>query len=91
MASEARTTGLLEGAGFGTVRSEEVEVRFEIPDIDEYVQVVADTAGRLAPALRALSPAEREAVKAQAKGALERFAVRGGYEIPGVALCALAS
>lgn len=91
MASEARTRALLEGAGFGTVRTEELAVRFEIPDIDEYVQVVADTAGPIALALRALSEAEREAVKAQAKGALERFAVQGGYEIPGIALCAVAS
>ena len=41
--------------------------------------------------LRGLSAADREAVKAQAEAALERFAAASGYRIPGVALCAVAA
>jgi ubiquinone/menaquinone biosynthesis C-methylase UbiE len=48
------------------------------------------TAGPLGLALRALPDAEREAVKAQSAAALERCVVDNGYEIPGVALCAVA-
>jgi SAM-dependent methyltransferase len=91
LASEARTTALLEGAGFNQVRTEELSGRFAIPNIDEYVQVIADTAGPIALAVRALSDAERDAVKAHSEAALERFVVRIGYEIPCVALCAVAS
>lgn len=90
MASEQRTSALLAGAGFGDVRVEELAVRFAIPDAEEYVQVVADTAGPLALALRALPGSERAAVTAQCAAALERFMTPSGYEIPGVALCAVA-
>ncbi|MBW3607821.1 MAG: class I SAM-dependent methyltransferase [Actinobacteria bacterium] len=90
MASEQRTAALLAGAGFDDVRIEEVAVRFAIPDAEEYVQVVADTAGPLGVALQALPAAERAAVTAQCAATLERFATGSGYEIPGVALCAAA-
>lgn len=91
MASSERTGALLKGAGFGQVHAEEVTVRFPVPGIDEYVGIVADTAGPIALVLRGLPGAERESVKRQAESALERFAGASGYEIPGVALCAVAS
>lgn len=90
MASEQRTAALLAGAGFDDVHIEELAARFAIPDVEEYVQVVADTAGPLGVALQALPDAERTAVTAQCADALERFATPGGYAIPGVALCAVA-
>ena len=55
MASAERTAALLEGAGFAGVRTEEVPVRFEVPDVDEYLSLIADTSGPLGLALRALS------------------------------------
>ena len=48
MASAERTAALLEGAGFSTVRTEEVPVRFRLPDVEEYLSVIADAAGPLA-------------------------------------------
>lgn len=90
MASEQRTRALLAGAGFDDVRIEDVAVRFAIPDAEEYVQVVADTAGPLAVTLQTLPDAERAAVTAQCAAALERCATPSGYEIPGIALCAVA-
>ena len=50
-----RTTELLRGGGFVAVHTEEVPVRFRVPDVDEYMGVVADTAGPLGLALRGLS------------------------------------
>jgi SAM-dependent methyltransferase len=91
MASADRTTQLLEGAGFSEVRTEEVPGRFALPSADEYLSVIADTAGPIALALRGLPEAERNAVKADVEGSLERFAAKDGYEIPAVALCAVAS
>jgi hypothetical protein len=90
MASAERTTALLEGAGFSGVRTEEVPVRFTVADVDDYLNLIADTAGPLGLALRALSATDRDAVRADVEGALARFATEGGYEIPGVALCAVA-
>jgi ubiquinone/menaquinone biosynthesis C-methylase UbiE len=91
MASEEQTTALLEAAGFSEVRTEQLPFSFEIPDIDEYLSIIADTAGPIALVLRGLSTADREAVKAQAEAALERFAGDNGYRIPGLVLCAVAS
>ena len=62
-----------------------------IPDVDEYLSVIADTAGPIALALRGLAAADRAAVRADVEDSLRRFAVDGGYELPCVALCAVAS
>ncbi|MGH2754863.1 MAG: class I SAM-dependent methyltransferase [Actinomycetota bacterium] len=90
MASAERTTDLLARAGFTEVRTEDVAVCFTLPDADEYLNMVADTAGPLALALRGLSDAERAAVKTDIDDGFSRFAADDGYEVPGVALCAVA-
>ena len=91
MASRERTTALLEGAGFSDVRTEEVPVRFVLPDVDGYLSFISDTAGPVALAMRALPDTERAAVKKDVEEAFPRFAVEDRYELPGVALCAVAS
>jgi ubiquinone/menaquinone biosynthesis C-methylase UbiE len=90
MADADRTAALLEAAGFSGVRTEEVPVRFAVPDVEGYLSLHSDTSGELALALRALSEADREAVKADVEGTIERFATGYGYEFPGVTLCAAA-
>jgi hypothetical protein len=82
--------GVGEGAAFSRVRTEEVPVRFDVADTGEYLSVIADTAGPLGLALRGLSAPDRAAVGADVEDALARFATTRGYEIPGVALCAVA-
>ena len=91
MATPDRTTALLENAGFTDIRAEDVPVRFSVPDVDGYVSLIADTAGPLALAVRALPEAELAAVTAELEGAFPRFAVDDGFELPGIALCAVAS
>lgn len=91
MASSERTEALLSGAGFGEVRTEEVTGRFAVPNVDEYLSLIADTAGPIGLALRKLSEPDRAVVRAEAEDSLGRFAVDGGYEVPAVSLCAFAS
>jgi ubiquinone/menaquinone biosynthesis C-methylase UbiE len=91
MASEERTRGLLDGAGFSAVRTEEVPVRFAFRDIDEYERWVLEVTGPVAMAVRALSEAERKSLMAELEEAFSPFVADGGYELPGVALCAVAS
>jgi SAM-dependent methyltransferase len=91
LASAQRTRELLGGAGFEEVRTEEVAVRFKVADVDEYLSVIADTAGPLGLALQALGEADRAAVKKDVQDAFGRFATQDGYQLPGVALCAVAS
>jgi SAM-dependent methyltransferase len=90
MASPERTTGLLEDAGFSEVHTEEVPVRFMLPDVDEYLSVIADTAGPIALALQGLPDKERAALRTAIEDPFSRFAAGDGYEVPGVALCAVA-
>jgi ubiquinone/menaquinone biosynthesis C-methylase UbiE len=90
MASAERTRGLLEGAGFASAEVEEVPVRFRFADVDEYLAIVTDTAGTIAMVLRGLSDEERQAVRSRLQQGLERFATDAGYELPGLALAAVA-
>jgi SAM-dependent methyltransferase len=87
MASAERTEGLLRAAGY----TEEVPGRFVLPDVDEYLSVIADTAGPIALVLRGLADSDRAAVKADVEDSFGRFAADGRYELPCVALCAVAS
>ena len=91
MASAQRTEGLLRSAGFVEVRTEEVPGRFVLPDVHEYLSVISDTAGPIALALRGLAEPDHAAVKADVEDSLRRFAADGGYELPCVALCTVAS
>jgi SAM-dependent methyltransferase len=91
MASAERTVALLTAAGFTDMRTEQVQGRFALPSVDEYLAVIADTAGPIGLALRRLSEDERAAVKADVEDAFARFEGEQGYELPCVALCAVAS
>jgi ubiquinone/menaquinone biosynthesis C-methylase UbiE len=90
LASEEQTRALLERAGFTAVRTEDVPVRFTFRDIDDYTTYATDTGGPAALVLRGLPEDEREALKTQLGAAFAPFGVDAGYEIPGVALCAVA-
>jgi SAM-dependent methyltransferase len=91
MGSEGRIAQLLEAAGFGTVRIAEVEVCFPVPSVREYLDFTADTAGPIAIALRGISDGDREGLERELVEAFAPFATGRGYELPGLALCAVAS
>jgi SAM-dependent methyltransferase len=91
MADDERLRSLLHGAGFTDVRIEDVPVRFVYSDIDDYVSVSRDTGGAFAIAFREASEEEREAMKQELAEGFVPFAVDGGYELPGLALVAMAS
>jgi SAM-dependent methyltransferase len=90
MASEGRTRALLEGAGFVTVRSEEISVQFAYCDIDDFLSVASDTSP-VGMVLRRLSEGERATIRQQLGEAFAEFAVDGGYRLPGLSLNAVAS
>lgn len=92
MASAERVESLLRDAGFTHVRAEELDGTFAVNDTDHYLGLIADTAGPVGLALRALGDDDLAGVRDDVEDALGRFAVdRGGYELPCVALCAVAS
>jgi SAM-dependent methyltransferase len=91
MASEERTRGLLEGAGFGSVRIEEVAMQWAFRDLDEYQRWMMDVSASLGLAIGALPPEESTALTSQLAETFEEFTAEGGYAVPGVALCAVAA
>jgi SAM-dependent methyltransferase len=91
MGSEERIRALLEDAGFADVRIEEIPVRFAFRDVDDYVSFAVETAGPFAMVIRGLSESERQTIEAQLGEAFAPFAADGGYQLPGVALAAVAS
>ena len=91
MASEERTNKLLEGAGFTAVRIEEIAVQWRFRDLDEYQRWLMDVSASIALLIRGLPAEEAEALTSRLEEAFAPFADDGGYEVPGVALCAVAS
>jgi SAM-dependent methyltransferase len=91
MASEERTRELLEDAGFGAVRIEEVAMRWALLDLDEYQRWLVDVSASLGMAIRALPAEELTALTSRLAEEFAPYAADGGYEVPGVALCAVAS
>jgi ubiquinone/menaquinone biosynthesis C-methylase UbiE len=91
MASEERTRALLDGAGFRSVRTDEVPVRFGFRALEDYEQWLVDVGGPFAMLVRGLPEDERERLRARLREAFVPFGADGGYELPGVALCAVAS
>jgi SAM-dependent methyltransferase len=90
MASDERTRGLLQGAGFTGIRTEEVPVAFPFDSVDEYVSWTADVGGPFALVIRGLSDEERSTISEQLAEAFAPFSADGGYELPGVCLTAVA-
>src|SRR4249920_1258231 len=91
MASDERVRSLLGAAGFTQVLIEDVPVRFVYSDLDEYVSAANDTGGAFATAFGKAPEEERAAIVQEFADAFTSFAVDGGYELPGLALVAVAS
>ena len=90
MASEERTRGLLQGAGFTDVGTEEVPVGFAFDSVDEYVSWTADVGGPFALVIRGLSDEERSTISEQLAEAFAPFIADSGYVLPGACLTAVA-
>ncbi len=91
MGSEERIRGLLERAGFTGVHVDEVPVRFSFEDLDEFESFATDTAGPFAMVLRGLDQTQRATLRTQLQDRLSGFMVDGRYQLPGIALGAVAS
>jgi ubiquinone/menaquinone biosynthesis C-methylase UbiE len=91
LASEDRTRGLLQDAGFTEIRLEELPIHFAFRDIDDYAAYATDTGGPFALILKGLSPDALATLKATLEQAFRPFASEQGYKLPGLALAGVAS
>lgn len=90
LSNDERLRSLLGGAGFSDVELEDVPVLFVSSDIDDYVATATDTGGGFAKAWGEASDEERVAIKEELAAAFLPFERDGGYELPGLALVAVA-
>ena len=91
LANEKELRALVEGAGFANVRIDDVPVHNDYRDVDEYVGRSNEMGGMFSRAWTAASEDQREAMTEELRDAFEPFEVDGGYELPGLAICVLAS
>jgi len=83
--------GLVENAGFANVRIQDVAVHSNYPSVDEYVRRSSEMGGMFSRAWAKASEEEQERMKDELRDAFAPFAVDGGYKLPGVSVCAVAS
>jgi SAM-dependent methyltransferase len=91
MATDERVRSLLDGAGFQTVRIEDVRVLFAYESVADYLVAALDTAGSISRAWSKASEEQRKALTQALEEAFAPFAVDGRYEFPGLSLVAVAS
>jgi SAM-dependent methyltransferase len=81
---------LVENAGFAIEQVTEVPVSNDYADVEEYVRNSTEMGGMFSRAWTAAPEDERESMTEELRDAFEPYAVDGGYELPGVAICVLA-
>lgn len=91
LGKEEELRALVESAGFARVRIEDVPVRTAYRDVEEYVRRSSEMGGMFSRAWASASEDERETMTDEFRAAFEPFAVDGGYELPGLAICVLAT
>jgi SAM-dependent methyltransferase len=90
LANKEELRALVEDAGFANVQIDDVPVQNDYRDVDEYVRRANEMGGVFSRAWTAASEDQREAMTAELRDAVEPYAVDGGYELPGLAICVLA-
>jgi SAM-dependent methyltransferase len=91
LANKKALCALMEDAGFENVRIDDVPVHNDYRDVDEYVRRSSEMGGMFSRAWTAAPEDQREAMTEELRDAFEPFEVDGGYELPGLAICVLAS
>jgi ubiquinone/menaquinone biosynthesis C-methylase UbiE len=82
---------LLGEAGFRDVRIEEIEFLFVFSDFGDYWDFVLEFAGAVAMLLNSLTEEQRSAVRDATEKGAGAFRTERGYDIPGLALNAIAT
>ena len=82
---------LVENAGVANVRIEDVAVQSNYTSVDEYVRRSSEMGGMFSRAWAEAREEEQERMKDELREAFAPFAVDGGYELPGVSVCVVAT
>jgi SAM-dependent methyltransferase len=91
LANTRELLALVEDAGFANVQMDSVSVHNDYRDIDEYVRRSNQMGGMFSRAWSAAPENQRKAMTDELRDAFKPFAAGGGYQLPGLAICVLAS
>jgi SAM-dependent methyltransferase len=91
LGEKLKLKALVQQAGFATVQIDEVPVRNEYADVEDYIRRSTELGGMFARAWEGAPADERAAMVEEMRVAFEPFVADAGYELPGVAICVLAS
>jgi SAM-dependent methyltransferase len=91
LADAASNTALLASAGFADVDVQELPGVFRYDSFDDYWNLQTAVAGPLAVFIESLTPDEVAAIRATLVSALAPFETGGRYEIPSLAIGAVAN
>lgn len=91
LATDERVLSLLEPAGFTNVRIDDVPLLFAFDSLDGFVAAMRETGGAFSTAWAKASETEREVITQELANSFTPFERDGGYELPGLALVAVAS
>ncbi len=91
LSNQKELRALVEGAGFANVQIDEVSVRGDYRSVDEYIRRSSEMGGMFSRAWTTAREDQREAMTEELRSAFAPFEVDGGYELPGLALCVVAS
>ena len=91
LAGTKELRALVEVAGFANVQIDSVSVHNAYRDIEEYVRRSNEMGGMFSRAWSAAPEDERKAMTEELRDAFKPFAADGGYQLPGLAICVLAS
>jgi SAM-dependent methyltransferase len=91
LGDEALLRRLVESAGFGSVRMEDVPVQNTYASVDEYVRRSSEMGGMFSRAWAEAPAEEQERMEDEFREAFAPFAADGSYRLPGVSLCVVAS
>jgi SAM-dependent methyltransferase len=90
LADPAANTALLESAGFGAARAEELPGVFRFESFDDYWGLQASVSGPLAVLISSLAPDDVSAIRATLVEMVEPFRSGDGYDFPTLAIGATA-
>ncbi len=86
LADASRLESLVMGAGFRAPKIVEFPTQRRFADFASYWRYLTELAGAISPVLRGLSDSDRAEVQEELRVSIARYAVRAGYELPGLCL-----
>jgi ubiquinone/menaquinone biosynthesis C-methylase UbiE len=90
LADGERLDAMLRTAGFSSVELRELPVAWRFAQVEDYWRAMGDISPSLGRALHDLAPADVQALRADVAARASAFRTDDGYELPGVAIGALA-